>query len=42
MVGRLRREQHGHEEGVRVVVTCEFCGVTYEFDEAALDDVYRA
>lgn len=23
-----------------VVVTCEFCGVVYEFDEAALDDVY--
>ncbi len=28
--------------GNQVVVTCEFCGVVYEFDEAALDDVYGA
>ncbi len=28
--------------GDRVVVTCEFCGVIYEFDAAALDDVYGA
>ena len=28
--------------GNRVVVTCEFCGVVYEFDEAALDDIYGA
>lgn len=28
--------------GDRVVVTCEFCGATYEFDEAALDDVFGA
>ena len=28
--------------GNQVVVTCEFCGLVYEFDKAALDNVYGA
>ena len=37
-----RAEIEDLKVGDLVVVTCEFCGVTYEFDEAALDDVYGA
>ncbi len=37
-----RAEIEDLKDGDLVVVTCEFCGVTYEFDEAALDDVYDA
>ncbi len=37
-----RAEIEDLKDGDLVVVTCEFCGVTYEFNEAALDDVYGA
>ncbi len=37
-----RAEIEDLKVGDLVVVTCEFCGVTYEFDETALDGVYSA
>ncbi len=37
-----RAEIEDLKVGDLVVVTCEFCGVVYEFDEAALNDVYSA
>lgn len=37
-----RAEIEDLKVGNQVEVTCEFCGVVYEFDETALDDVYGA
>ena len=37
-----RAEIEDLQIGKQVVVTCEFCGLVYEFDKAALDTVYGA
>lgn len=46
VVNMLRSFPRAEIEDLRigdlVVVTCEFCGVTYEFDEAALNGAYGA
>ncbi len=46
VVNMLRSFPRGEIEELtiedRVIVTCEFCGMVYEFDEDALDDVYGA